>query len=97
MTQQAQSIYLYSQRKTVDYPGISNAAELEQVIQRLGVDYILVAPNLKWRADGNLAYDKYTREVFLPLLNTLTARNQLRLVYESAEDKVQVYQVLESQ
>jgi len=38
MAQQPQSIYLYSQRKTVDYPSVTNATELERVIHKQGVD-----------------------------------------------------------
>jgi len=97
MAQQPQSIYLYSQRKTIDYPRVANATELERLIHEQGVDYILVAPKLEWRADGSLAYDEYTLDVLLPFLNTLTEKELLRLVYESEKDMTKVYQVINSQ
>lgn len=94
MAQQPQSIYLYAQRQTVDYPAINDARELKRYILAQGIDYILVAPKLEWRADGSLQYDNYTRDIVLPFLNLLTETCHLRLVYESTEDMVKVYQVL---
>lgn len=94
MAQQPQSIYLYSQRKTIEYPDVANFADLQKVIEERGVDYILIAPKLEWRADGSLVYDEYTRDIFLPLLNRLRQMERLQLVYESEEDKVMVFQVL---
>jgi hypothetical protein len=93
MAQQAQSIYLYSQRKTVDYPHTADPAELVMAIHEQEVDYILVAPVLTWRADGSLEYDEYTREIILPSLESLSAKGGLRLVYKSEEDMVLIYRV----
>jgi hypothetical protein len=45
----------------------------------------------------NSLYDRYTREVLLPILNTLAETGRLRLVYESEEDMVQVYRILNGQ
>lgn len=94
MAQQPQSVYLYSQRKTIGYPDSANFAELQKVIEDRGVDYILIAPKLEWRADGSLVYDEYTRNIFLPFVNKLTHMERLQLVYESEEDMVLVFQVL---
>lgn len=96
MAQQPQSIYIYSERKTIDYSYTLDLTELEKEIHEQHIDYILVAPQLEWRADGSLAYDEYTRKAFLPFLNTLTEEALLKLVYEAKKDMVKIYQVIET-
>lgn len=94
MAQQPQSIYLYSERKTIDCLSVTSSFELEQAIRTWAIEYILVAPKLEWRPDGLLRYDDYTAQIFLPLLEDLASNGRLKLVYQSEEDMVQVYQVL---
>lgn len=93
MAQQPQSVYLYSDRKTVDYARIADSSQLKDAIQRQNIDYILVAPKLEWRQDGLLVYDAYTQETFLPSINQLEAQRELYLIYESEKDMVKLYQV----
>ena len=95
MAQEPESIFLYSQRKTIDYIYASTVPELERKIHQQGIDYILVAPKLEWNTDGSLEYDVYTRNIFLPHIDELVSRGYLRLVYQSDEDMVQAFQVLE--
>jgi hypothetical protein len=94
MAQQPQSIYLYSERKTIDYSPVTTSFELEQTIRTWGIKYILVAPKLEWRQDGSLRYDDYTAQILLPLLEDLVSNGRLKLVYQAEEDMVQIYQVL---
>jgi len=95
MAQQAPTIYLYSNfRPTVDFPRVTTVGELEDAIQTFGVDYLIVAPALVWRADGSLAYDDYTQDTLLPLLGELTASHRLNQVYGEEEEMVMVYQVV---
>lgn len=91
---QPQSIYLYSERKTVEYPIITSSYELEGEIEKQGIVYILVAPQVVWHEKGLLSYDAYVEKQIIPMLNFLTKKGILELVYESKEDKVQIYKVI---
>ncbi len=95
MAEQSRAIYLYSQRRTVDYDyNISDAAALQAYWDETGADYVMVAPFLTWRPEGDLIYDDYTRDVFIPLIDDLRAADTLQLVYESPADMVTIYQIL---
>jgi hypothetical protein len=89
MARYPQSIYLYSQRKTVDYPQAFTGSQLIEAIELQGVDYILIAP--VWQLGGAWAYDTYTLEMLLPLLDELVSKGKLELVYQSFGDRVSVY------
>jgi hypothetical protein len=94
MAQQPRSIYLYAERNTIDYPKVSNLDEFEKVVLEQGVDIILIAPKLDWIIGSQLTYDEYTSEIIIPIINSLTEKSLLELVYESEEDLVYVYHVL---
>lgn len=87
MAEQPQSIYLYSQRKTVEY-----TAAVEEAIEENAMAYILVAPRLEWREDSSLVYSVVTSQT-LPLLSRLESMGRLTLVYQSSVNMVQVYEV----
>jgi hypothetical protein len=97
MAQYAHTVYLYGGRGTIGYPAVEDAAQLETSIRQLGVDYVLVAPRVSWRLDGSLTYSSAMTSALLPAVKTLAAGGRLKLVYESAADRVQVYQVVNSQ
>ena len=94
MAQQSPAIHLYSDRRIVDYPAVRSASELEQALRDLGVNYILVAPDLTWRVDVAPRYDDYTSGTFLPFVEALATAGKLTLVYESdPKDRVCIYRV----
>jgi hypothetical protein len=96
MAQQPQGIYLYSERKTMDFPPhyeFESAEDFESIVRNRGVDYIVIAPDLVWREDGLLEYDNFTGELILPVMNELNQTNSVEVVYSSEADKVIVYKV----
>jgi len=97
MAQQSQGIYLYSERKTVDFPFEGNhpsKGQFENILRTQGVNYILVAPEMAWHQDGSLSYDQFTSETMLPLLDELKQQNIVKVVYASDADMVVIYQFL---
>jgi hypothetical protein len=97
MAQQPQGIYLYSERKTIDYPlegDCQSTDQFEKILRSRGVDYILIAPEMAWRQDGSLSYDKFTSETMLPILSNLLEKHVVKVVYASESDMVVVYQLL---
>ena len=97
MAQQPQGIYLYSERKTVDYPletDCQSTDQFEKTLRSQGIDYILIAPEMAWRPDGSLSYDKFTSETMLPTLDNLLEKDVVKVVYASEFDLVVVYQLL---
>ena len=88
------NIFLYSDRRTLDYPRVKTQAQLREFLSIHGVDYILIAPKLQWSSDGQLAYDDYTAQYFLPLLTSLQEDRSLVSVFKSEPDLVEVFQVI---
>jgi hypothetical protein len=98
MAQQPQSIYLYSNRQTIDFPvepSYLSSDDFERIIREQNVDYILVAPEMAWNQDGNLAYDVFTTETILPIMHDLDEKESLEVVFVSEVDKVFVYQLID--
>lgn len=97
MAQQSQGIYLYADRKTVEFPleEISRSKDqFENILRTQDIDYILVAPEMAWHQDGSLSYDQFTSETVLPLLDELKQQNIVKVVYASDADMVVIYQLL---
>jgi hypothetical protein len=97
MTQYPQAVYLYSQRKTIDYPLLAIPDDLGPAIDEQAPDFLFVTPRQGWHNDGSLDYSRYARRIVLPALGTLVANRQLKLVYEAPEHLVYIYQVQGSQ
>jgi hypothetical protein len=95
MAEQPQSVYLYSDRKTIGFPdnSITEPAQLQRLVCNQNVKFILIAPKLEWRADRTLMYDEHTKEI-LKMLTQLKNTSFLSLAYESKDDLVQVYEVI---
>jgi len=93
MAEQPQSIYLYSRRKTVLIPRVSSLEEFRSHLDEEDIQYLLVAPEVEWRQDGELVYSDYTRQKVLPWVEELLSSGQAARVYQSEEDKVDVYRV----
>jgi hypothetical protein len=92
MARYPEAILLYSGRITVD--PVEVGRDLDRVVAKRPVDFVLVGPMLAWNSDGALAYDVYTAEVLLPWLEEHRARGSASVVYESApRDLVRVYRI----
>jgi hypothetical protein len=97
MAQQPQSIYLYSDRHTIDFPTLElcqSSRQFEDILQTQGVDYIIVAPEMAWHQNGQLTYDRFTTEKILPILGDLYKEHVLEVAYESEADRVIIYQLI---
>jgi 4-amino-4-deoxy-L-arabinose transferase-like glycosyltransferase len=93
MTEAPETDYLYSGRKTVPYPdSVSSLGELEDYLVEHRVDYILVAPQIKWQTIYRPEYSDATTHV-LPFLVELSSEKHIKLVYTSDQDLVKVFQV----
>ena len=93
MAQEAQSIFLYSDRKAVDYNGVKSSRQLRTRITESDVDYLMIAPKLEWRVDGTLAYDQYTADELLPIVQQMVANGELTEVYHAEQHKVSILAV----
>lgn len=93
MTEAPEPDYLYAQRKTVNYPpGISSAGELDSYLNEHGIDYVLVAPEIKWQSTYRPRYSAMTFAL-LSVLPELGGRNRVIQVYSSEQDLVRIYKV----
>lgn len=93
MTEEPQTDFLYSGRKTVTYQSFSSAQELKSYLHAQQVRYILFAPQLNWQAVHTPAYSTGATRT-LALLKDLAAQNRVALVYSSAREAVKVFKVL---
>jgi hypothetical protein len=90
MTQDPRPRYLYLRRKTVDYPGTRDMFGLEEYVRRRGVDYVLVAPNLRLPPGAGLAPE--VESFFLPAFESAPAT--FAPITAAADGDVRLYQVL---
>lgn len=89
-----QTTFLYAQRATIPYPQVDGGAALDQLMSDRGIDYLLLAPELKWRLPEERTYSPYVRRTLLPAVAKLTERGRLTLVHEApGEPMVRVYRV----
>ena len=77
-----ESVYLYSGRKTVDAEPASAPESFAEQLDRRRIDYVLVAPALRWSPDGQIDYDEFD-QAMLAMATALVSRGRLDLVYES--------------
>ena len=96
MAQNPETIFWYSQRKTVDYLYVSTEDALKTAINTHHIDYILIAPKKEWRSDGGLEYDDYTKNILLPIIKNMESNREAQLAYHSMRDNVGVYRVITS-
>ena len=95
MTEAPETDYLYTDRKTLNYPH-PMAASMEDLASYLNenqVTYILVAPEIKWMKSYSPEYSPRTNRI-IPLLESLVAQNRVKLAYSSDQELIQVFQVL---
>jgi len=86
-------VFLYSGRKTVNYPQLDSISDFRDFITDNKIDYVMIEPSRAWSADNILKYDDYTVQVLIPMVQDLVSNQELTLIYESADDQmVTVYQ-----
>lgn len=85
--------FIYSQRKTVDYPEHPVSAEqLEHYLDENRIRYILVAPTVTWQSRYQPVYSQSTRRL-LPLVKNLEQEGRIKLVYRFPPDLIEVFAV----
>lgn len=93
MTEAPEPDYVYSQRKTVNYPAeISSPDQLDSYLDEHGIDYILVAPEIVWQPIYRPQYSAEASSM-LSVMLVLGTRNRLVQVYASEQDLVKIYKV----
>lgn len=93
MATESRIVHLYSGRKTIPQPADPDDANMARAVAQHGVDYVMIAPLIRWSPDGQLVYGAMTRNLMLPLVKTLAAKGELTLVFDSPRDLVKVYRV----
>lgn len=85
--------YLYVERNIIEYPyDVKSRGELSEYLQTASVDYILVAPEIKWQTVYAPIYSERL-EAILPYIDQLAAENIISLVHEDKTNLISVYQV----
>jgi hypothetical protein len=93
MTENPQTDYLYSGRKTVPYPfTFTTVVQLSDYMVERGVDYILVAPAHVWQPVYQPFFSQNTVHL-LPLLQQLISQNRVQLIYTTDQGWINVYKV----
>jgi hypothetical protein len=87
------SIHLYAKRQTEPLPAVKSAAELDEVLIRRKVDYILIGPELLWQFDAAFRYSDEDAGL-LVIVAAMADAGRLELVYASdPQRKILVYKV----
>jgi len=93
MTEAPLTDFLYSRRKTVRQPeSLTSAGELEDFLVDHGIDYILIAPQIKWQSNYTPSYSERTMR-FLPLIADMVSESRIARVHSSERDLVEVFRV----
>ncbi len=92
--------FLYGKRHTVEMfrvPRTTSEDNLGPLLAYLAfhrVDYILIAPDLIWQENYAPRYSSRTM-IFIDVIERLEDRGQVTLVYESLDDMIRIYQVVQ--
>jgi hypothetical protein len=93
MSEVPETDYLYSDRETVPLPWpVTAAGEVAGYLEKNGVDYVLVAPEIRWETYYQPRYSDRIAEI-LPLLEELKTQNLVELTYSDDESLVKVFRV----
>jgi hypothetical protein len=86
--------YLYSNRTTVSYPQIETpTSQFCQYLESEKVDYVLVAPRLKWIEPRYIPSYSIRMQAWLPVLEELDASHKLTLIHAAEDTFTRVYHV----
>lgn len=93
MTEQPILDYVYGGRKTMPYPDSNLLLDnLTEYINLYGIDYVLIAPKIRWLPRYIPSYSDEATQA-LTALRELASHNQITLIYQSKEDWISVYKV----
>ena len=93
MTEQPVVDFVYSQRRSMWYPGgCLEAGSLANFLNSREIDYVLVAPRWQWNAQYDPTYSD-SAQCVLAALETLNKENRTELAFASDPDHVQVFRV----
>lgn len=84
--------YIYSGRKTVAYPSPATASVLKDFLIRNNIEYILIAPEIRWQDTYQPLYSAGTNTMLL-LSEVLRAEKILSQVYANDSDSIRIYRV----
>jgi Dolichyl-phosphate-mannose-protein mannosyltransferase len=93
MTEYPEVDYIYSSRKTIQYPAlnqITSSDALEGYLVTNHVNYVLVAPQIIWSPVYSPRYSERVNSI-LPFIEDLTRKNELTMVYASKQNRIKVY------
>ncbi len=93
MTEAPLTDFVYSGRKTVRQPeSLTSAGELEAFLVDQGIDYILIAPEIKWQPNYIPTYSDRTNRL-LSQIAVLISENRISVVYSSERDLIKVFRI----
>lgn len=96
MAQLPQIVFLYSQRKTVQNGWYYKTPEqLIEALRRDDVDYLLIAPELRWDCSGKPEIEPFVTNTLLPMLDFLIFSGHIRLVFYRDSEKIRIYEVIQ--
>lgn len=93
MTEYPEVDYIYSGRKTIQYPALNQVSSpdaLEAYLVTNHVNYVLVAPQIIWLPVYSPRYSERVNSV-LPFIEDLTRKNELTMVYASKQNLIRIY------
>jgi hypothetical protein len=93
MTDSGEVDYMYSNRQTVSFPNVSSPDDLYAHLQRNAVDYILVAPEIRWYETGFEPNLSDRAGQIAPLLSDLEQQKLVKQVHKD-ENSIAVFQVI---
>jgi hypothetical protein len=90
----AHIVAVYAERDTIPYPANCTAdpTSMSAFLSRNRVDYVLVAPQVRWQESYVPAYSEETAVCVLPAIEALAAEGKTRLVYTAMQGAVRIYQ-----
>lgn len=93
MSEQPQTDFLWSGRKTVPMVDLKSAGDLQRYLSGLHVGYVLLGPQLEWQSKFVASYSQASLQVESQL-DQLVSEGAVELTYSSPADRVMVFRVL---
>jgi hypothetical protein len=93
MSEQPQIDFLYSGDRTVAYDGLASTDDLAQHLMSQHVDYVLIAPELRWADSMYQPSLSAQAQRVLELMPQLPPSVSVRLVYSDEPSFVSLYRV----
>jgi energy-coupling factor transporter transmembrane protein EcfT len=91
MSEEPQTDFVYTGRKTVPYPTSQTSTELEVYLRTYKVSRVFIAPAVQWQSRYTPVHSQDAVRI-LPLLQALVSQGHMKHVYSSETNLIQVYQ-----